>query len=190
MNNSRPASPTRHPLAIIVLHWLTVILIFAGVAAVLVRNGVEGRGLRLWLLNQHRSIGLLILTLVALRLLARALHRARMASHGLPRTLALVSSAGHLSLYILLLATPLLGLALTWARGQEASLLGLVQPPHLLGPDPDLADTLASWHQLVAWSLLAVAAAHAAAAVWHHRFRRDGVLRAMLPGPAPDGIRV
>jgi cytochrome b561 len=192
MNDFRPiaasAAHTRHPLTVIALHWLTAILILAAAAMVLIRDEVEGRGLRLWLINQHRSIGLLILALVALRVVARVVNRARMARHDLPRALALVSSAGHLGLYALLLATPLLGLALTWAHGQDVSLLGLVQIPHLLPADPDLADTLTTWHPFVAWSLLAVAAAHAAAAVWHHRFRRDGVLSAMLPGPV--GIRV
>jgi cytochrome b561 len=165
MNDFRPVAastnPTRHPLTVI--------------------------GLRL--LSQHRSIGLLILNLMALRVLARVVNRVRMARHDLPRVLALVSSAGHLGHYALLLATPLLGLALTWAYGQDIALLGLVQMPHLLTADPDLADTLGNWHPIVGWSLLAVVVADAPT-LWDHLIRRDGVLIAMLPGSSSDGTRV
>lgn len=171
------AAPTRHPLTVVALHWLTAILILAAVARVLIRDEVEGRGLRLCLINQQRSIGLPILALVALRVVAPVVNSARMARNDLPRALALVSSTGstgHLGLYALLLTTPL---------------LGLVQIPLLLPADPDLADTLATWHPFVAWSLLAVTAAHAAVAVWQHRFRRDGVFLAMLPGSGSDGPR-
>jgi cytochrome b561 len=65
--------------------------------------------------------------------------------------------------YALPLPTPLLGLALIWTQGQELSLFGLVQLPPLLAADPDLADILATCHRFVAWSLLTVARAHAAA---------------------------
>jgi cytochrome b561 len=47
--------------------------------------------------------------------------------------------------------------------------------------DPDLADVLTDWHAWAAWGLLALLAAHIAAALWHHWVRRDGVLAAMLP---------
>jgi cytochrome b561 len=37
-------------------------------------------------------------------------------------------------------------------------------------------------HELASHAWIPVAGLHAAAALWHHRFRRDGVLTRMLPG--------
>lgn len=49
---------------------------------------------------------------------------------------------------------------------------------------PSLRHTLAQWHRNVAWALIALASAHALAALFHHYLLRDGVLRRMLPGRA------
>gem|GEM_PF-3616661 len=35
-------------------------------------------------------------------------------------------------------------------------------------------------HRILSWMLLIVALAHVAAALWHHLYRRDEVLRRML----------
>ncbi len=171
----------RHPLVIIFLHWFSVALILAAVAFVLTREEMGARDLKLLLLEQHRSLGILVLVLVSLRLVSRLWHRRQLVRHDLPWALNLASAVGHWGLYILMIATPLLGWALTSAHGQDVSLFGLVSLPPLVPPDTDLADTLADWHELSAWSLLGLVAAHAVAAIWHHYVRRDGVLRAMLP---------
>ncbi len=180
-DQSRETFRQRHPTIVILLHWLTVALILAGVAFVLTREEVGARDLKQLLLEQHRSIGLLVLALVALRLLSRLWHWRSLVRHDLPWFLHLTSVAAHWGLYILLIATPLLGWALTNAHGQDASLFGLPALPPLVDTDLDLADTLADWHALSAWTLLGLIAAHALAALWHHYVRRDGVMNAMLP---------
>jgi cytochrome b561 len=58
---------------------------------------------------------------------------------------------------------------------------GLFALPLLVDADPDLADTLESWHVGLAWVLGGLICAHAGAALFHHVVRRDGVLRSMLP---------
>ncbi len=171
----------RHPLVVVWLHWITVAVLFAGVAFVLTREEIGARELKRLLLEQHRSLGLLVLALVMPRLVSRLWNRRELVRHVLPWSLNLAATVGHWSLYLLMVATPLLGWALTNAHGQDASLFGWLTLPPLVAPDTDLADTLADWHELSAWSLLGFIAAHAVAALWHHYVRRDGVLRAMLP---------
>jgi cytochrome b561 len=171
----------RHPNAVVLLHWLGAAAITAAVLLVLARDQVGARELKRLLLDHHRSLGLLVLGLVGARLAARLIHRRALVRHPLPRLLGLASGVAQWGLYLLMAATPILGWALTSANDQDASLFGLLTLPPLVEPDTDLADTLAEWHAVAAWSLVGLAAAHAAAALWHRYVRRDGVLQAMLP---------
>jgi cytochrome b561 len=60
---------------------------------------------------------------------------------------------------------------------------GLFQVPSLTGGrNEDLKDFAEGAHEFLFWTLVAVAAAHAAAALVHHFRDRDEVLRRMLPG--------
>lgn len=178
--------PRHHHLLTIVLHWLTLILVMFGLAAVLSRGLTDDRALRLTLLNMHRSAGLLILVTVSLRLLTRWPLAAHRVNSDLPAVLHLASRLGHAALYLGLLGIPMLGWALSSARGQSVQLLGLLPLPALLERNRDLAETLESWHENVAWVLIALASIHAIAALWHHYFRKDDVLRSMLPKAPVD----
>lgn len=115
------------------------------------------------------------------RLAARILHYPLGSLSSLPRPLRLAADATHGLLYALLFALPLLGLALSGARGNPVTLFGLGPLPALLQRDLDLADVLADYHVWAAWALLALVSLHALAALWHHFVHRDPVLTAMLP---------
>lgn len=169
-----------HPL-IIALHWLTLAALAMGVAAIFLREAVEGRALRLELLNLHRSVGLMILLAAGARLALRKQVGCPAAEHNTPRAMRVLAALSHAALYALLLALPILGWALTSAHGQHASVFGLIPLPPLMASDPDLADTLGDFHEWASWGLLALVIVHAGAALWHHHIRRDHVLRSMLP---------
>ena len=176
-----PAGGVRRPRALVLLHWGTLLLIVLTVAAVLLRENIETRDLRSLLIVLHRSLGLLVGLLVLARLLVRLRH------HPLPPTAEqsapawLAAGLAHLALYLLLLALPLLGWALSNANGFAVSFCGLFPLPALVTPDEDLGDALAGYHEDAAWLLLGLVGVHALAALWHHFVRRDHVLRAMLP---------
>ena len=88
-------------------------------------------------------------------------------------------------LYALIFLVPLSG----WWFDSVTALrplywFGLIQIPPLGGPDPSLPDlkTIArDRHELLFWTLMIVAAGHAAVALFHHFHDRDEVLRRMLP---------
>jgi cytochrome b561 len=175
---------------IVLIHWVTVLILTVGVAAVLWRDAVDGRVLRALLLQVHQHAGLMVLGLTLVRLVTRALGEARprlMPTWGWQRVAALVV---HGLFYLALPVLPLVGWALTNARGQPMNAFGVLWPA-LCSADPDQADVLEQAHAMLAWSLLVLIAVHAAAAVWHHWVRRDDVLRAMTPFPPrpPKGIR-
>lgn len=181
---ARPATPA-HPRPMILAHWATAALLVALFALALLHNTLDDQALRSAVLQLHRGLGLLAWTLAVLRLLLRT--RWRMADTGapVPALQRGVSLAVQALLYALLLGLPLLGVLLTNARGLPVALPGLGALPLLTGRDLDLADTLEAWHANAAWALAVLVALHLAAAVWHHRVRRDQVLVAMWPGLRP-----
>ena len=170
-----------HPAAIRWLHWTTLLLLLAAFALVLLRDVVEERAARTLLLQAHRLAGLSVASLALARLAVRQRATLAPTDAGMSTPQKLAASALHALLYVLLLSIPLLGWALSSARGQAVALPLGVNLPALLAKDLDLADSLEQLHSIAAWSLAALAGLHAAAAIWHHRVRRDGVLVAMLP---------
>ncbi|AIF46954.1 cytochrome b [Dyella japonica] len=173
------ALPMR-PRALVILHWLTALFLVLGVTLILVRDEVEGRALRQWLLEGHRHFGLLILLLFFVRAALRFRLGKWPAEGDTSPLVRFAAASTHLALYVLLLVQPLLGWALSSAEGKPVHFFGLTLPS-LVASDEDLADRLTDWHQGVAWVLLALITLHVAASLWHHFVLRDRTLRMMLP---------
>ena len=162
------------------MHWLTVLCVCMAATLILLRDEVDGRALRQWLLEGHRHFGLFVLILFVLRVALRIrLGKLPPASHS-AWPIRAAAALTHIALYAVLLALPLLGWALSNAQDKPVHFFGLTLPA-LVGGDEDLADQLQSWHIDAAWLLLALVSLHIAAALWHHFVLRDGTLRLMLP---------
>lgn len=171
-----------HPLPVLLIHWLTVALVMVVAVAILGRELVEERSLRLALLSLHRGAGLAVLAVTLLRITISPVivHGRATLAKSWHQTVAMLT---HLLLYAALIVNPLLGWALSSARGQVAYFLGFIALPALGGKDRDFADSLQSLHTMVAMVLLAIVTLHSSAALWHHFVRRDAVLKKMLPPP-------
>lgn len=165
------------------LHWLIFLLVL--VCYALTYNDLffpredPGRAYAWWI---HISLGLLLLALVALRIVTRLALGAPPLPFTMTRLEAFLAHAAHLLLYALLIAIPVLGVVLTWLRGDALSFFSLFTIPSPIAPDRDLAHLVKNLHELCAYGILTVAGLHAAAALWHHFIRRDNVLTRMLPG--------
>ena len=175
---------TRHP-TIIWIHWLVAALVTAGVASVLWRETLDDTASRRWFLDLHRSVGLSVLALTAFRLGARLLTRAP--EHNLPPILRAASTMGHMSLYALLIALPVVGWVQSSANVHTFKIFGM-KVFRLAAYDPDLADQLRDLHRWLGWTLIGLVSCHIAAALYHALIRRDGVLQSMLP-PAGGSLR-
>lgn len=180
-SESLATSRAWHPRPIVVAHWLTVLVLLTAFALILGRDWVDGDALSHALLVFHRWAGLCIGLLALTRLVLRTRWRLAETATEDPAWQRWIASGTHGLLYLLLLSLPLLGWVLSSAQGQTVNLPWGGSLPALMGPDPDLADTLEDWHVKLAWTLAALIGLHAAAALWHHWVRRDGVLAAMWP---------
>jgi cytochrome b561 len=162
------------------LHWSIVILIivqyFLAESADELPDGIE----KLQILSRHKSIGMLVLLLAVARILWK------LANKGLPTpagtgSLKKAAAAGHGLLYLLILLQPISGWAMSSAANFPVTFFGWFQFPALLATNHDLHETLADVHEALFYVLLTVAVLHMVAALYHHFFLKDDVLRRMLP---------
>jgi cytochrome b561 len=172
------------------IHWLMAALIFVALPLGVWASFLPGGdGTRIEILFFHKSIGVTVLGLIALRIVWRLVVGAPAYAEPLGRLIEAASRAGHLALYALMVAMPVSGYVASTAGGKAVSWFGLFELPRLLAKDKSLA-VAANWaHLAFAWMLAFVLATHLAAVVWHASIRRDSVLTRMWPSfrPASSG---
>jgi cytochrome b561 len=157
------------------MHWLVV----AGIIALyFTAEAAEGDGDGMMAL--HNSLGIAILALAALRLVWRLADRPPALPDTMARWQRTAARAAHALLYALLFALPVSGWLLSSAEGDPVLFFGWFELPPLPGAAD--ADMMEEVHEVLFNVLLAVAILHAAAALKHHFWDRDDVLRSMLPG--------
>jgi cytochrome b561 len=162
-------------------HWLVVLLLLAqGVVGLLMGDMARGPG-KIAVYAFHKSVGITILALALARLLWR-LYAGRPAPlPGAPAWQERSASLMHGALYALLFAVPISGWVMNSAAGFPLQWFGLFNLPSIAAHDRDLHEFTESLHEWLFWLLVALAAAHAAAAIYHHLFQRDDTLARMLP---------
>jgi len=174
-------STTRWGAIAQLLHWVIVALIITQFVLASIADSLPLGLAKLAMLARHKSVGITILGLAVIRLLWRFVNP----TPTLPDTLKpyerVLAKLTHFALYALLLVMPITGWMMSSARNFPVSWFNLVQLPDLVSPNRPLYDTLLRTHAALAWLLVAVAALHVAAALKHHFFLKDDVLRRMLP---------
>ena len=163
------------------LHWIVVALILAMAYLGLTMGDLPNGPDKIKTYALHKSIGISILALVALRLLWRAYAGTPHSVPGTPRWQARIASLTHWAIYTLLLSIPLSGWVLNSAAGFPLQWFGLFNLPYIVGENHDLHELAEEAHEIMFWLLALLVAAHAGAAFYHHLFLRDATLMRMLP---------
>lgn len=163
------------------LHWLIAALILVMAWLGLTMGEMPNGPDKIATYALHKSIGLSILALVALRLLWRLYAGAPAPVAGTPRWQERIAGVTHVALYALLLVLPLSGWLLNSAAGFPLQWFGLFNLPALAGRDEALHALAEQAHELLFWVLAGLVVLHAAAALHHHLFLGDATLARMLP---------
>ncbi|MFZ6768688.1 cytochrome b [Undibacterium sp. Di26W] len=166
----------------ILLHWLIALLIVAAFALGTVMTDMKFSPTKLQYYSYHKWLGVTVLALVAIRLLGRLFGKAPPYPANMGKLQAQAANATHILLYILMFAVPLSGYFYTLASGYPVVYLGLFQLPVLMGPNPELKETLKELHETLNYVMLALVLLHIAAALKHHFIDKDGLLYRMRPG--------
>jgi cytochrome b561 len=82
---------------------------------------------------------------------------------------------------VLLFAMPLTGWLMSSAKNYSVSWFSLFTWPNLIAPNEQAFAWLKSTHDTLSWLLLALSILHVLAALKHHFWNKDDVLRRMLP---------
>jgi superoxide oxidase len=175
-----PAAPLEFDPVIKLLHWLTLALIIAVFALAFSIDAVPTTSKQLFL-QLHRSFGVTIWIVTLGRLIWRQFTRFPNWPATMSRPMRVVTNASEYALYALLLIQPVLGLIQTSAHGDRVKLFFLVNLSPLTVPDPIFAKQVHEVHGMVGYGLLALIGMHAATGLYHHFWRRDDTLTAMLP---------
>jgi cytochrome b561 len=143
----------------------------------------KGSAIREGLKALHDPAGTVVFALVLMRLVWRSTHTAPEMPDGMRPWERLAAKITHLTLYLMMVAIPLIGMAATFARGRPID-FGLFQIALPLDSiiNRSAARTLKDVHGFLGQAVLVVAFVHAGAALWHHYVRKDDVLVRMLPG--------
>lgn len=165
----------------IALHWLSFLIVLGMAIAGLVMVELPNGPFKLQVYALHKSFGLSVLGLTALRLLWRLFGATPRPLGNAPAWQEFLARATHGALYALLLLVPLSGWWFNSTSGFPLRWFGLVSLPKLGAFDPVLKAQARETHEILFWVLAALVAIHAAAALWHHYRIRDRTLARMLP---------
>jgi cytochrome b561 len=174
---------TRYGAVAQLFHWVIVVLIITQFVLALRFQSLSSPVAKIGVLATHKSVGITILALAVLRLTWRLFNPIPPLPSGMPRWQEFAAHVSHFLLYALLFIQPVLGWLMSSARAFSVSWWGLVTLPDFIEPNKAAFERLHDWHEAMAYTLAVLALIHIAAALKHHFFDRDDVLRRMLPLP-------
>ncbi len=163
------------------LHWLMALLIIGMLIIGFVMINLPITPDKFKLYGWHKSIGVTILLLALLRIMWRSVNHAPSLPERMKKREQYAAKAGHVLLYALMVAMPISGWAMSSAAGKAVSVFGLFLLPDLVTPESSLRELFQQMHFYLAWTLIAVISGHVLAALTHHFYFKDNVLKRMLP---------
>ena len=166
--------------ASIALHWFTFALVLAAAGIGLFMDELPSGMTKLQVYAFHKSLGLTVLFVTALRLAWRLFDRRPKALPD-PAWQRAIAWLTHAALYVLLLLVPFSGWWYNSAAGFPLKWFGLFKLPPLGEFDRAIKHQANETHEFLFWLLAATIALHAAAALWHHYRMGDRTLARMLP---------
>lgn len=168
------------------LHWLMAffiisLLIIGKVMVDLPKDDPD----KFALYQSHKSVGLTILVLTVLRIIWRVMHKSPTLPAHMPRWEQIAAKSTQGILYLMMIAIPLSGWAIasTSSSGIPTLWFGLFEVPMLpcLSGDHDAHEIAEETHELLGNITILLLILHVVAALKHHFWDKDDVLKSMIP---------
>jgi cytochrome b561 len=163
------------------LHWIIALCVLMLVPAGIVMASIGPGPLQNQLYELHRSLGVLVLLLMIIRVFVRVSHGAPPPYAGLTTFERIASTSVHHLLYILLFIAPIIGWVMTSAYGAQIRFFGLFTVPAIVDKNEALFKTLLPFHRGAGIAIAILVGLHIAGALMHTFVKKDVVLWRMLP---------
>ena len=161
------------------LHWIVALLVLTVIPVGIAMGQIEKQPFNLF--NFHKSLGVLILILMTIRLIYRLSHGAPREAN-IPAFYRVAGSVTHWALYVLLIATPIGGVIANMYYGAPTPFFGLFEVQPFVAKNEAIANAIFAQHKLAGYLVGLLAIMHIGAGLFHYVIRKDGVLQRMLPG--------
>jgi len=169
------------------LHWLIAILIFVQFPLGWVMTGFSGIQ-KIQAFNFHKSLGLTVLGLMALRLVWRFSHPAPELPPSMPKRERAAAYLAHAALYVTIFLIAIAGWGMISASKFPSSFFEVALIPKLpwlsglpASDQKSYEELFKTMHMLLGYALLALITIHLAGALRHAIILRDGIFSRMLP---------
>lgn len=162
----------KYHISIRVIHWIMAALII----------GMLGLGFFLEetkLYSLHKSIGVLILALIIIRLIARNVTKTPAMPVQIKPIEGKLAKLGHYSLYLLVLLMPISGWLMSNWSGRGVGFFGIAMPI-LVEKNKELAGLAYEAHEIIAYLLIFMISAHVAGYLKHLIVDKLNLLRRIL----------
>lgn len=130
----------------------------------------------------HKSLGLLAVALMLLRALWHKFTPPPAQFENTPNWLQKPIHLLHLLLYILVFLLGISGYNIATAEGSDLVVFNWFSLPSLMDINEDQAEQIGELHEILAYALMALLAAHILGALKHHLIDKDFTLKRILPG--------
>ena len=164
-------------------HWITAALVLTMLPIGIAMATFDlGGAVEDPLYHIHRSIGALVLTITAVRLIYRLRHPAPPLPADMPAWQQVAARATHWGLYALLIAQPIVGWIATSAYRAPVLFFWLFELPPIWPENWPFSEAMFIVHRSMGIFIAALITVHIAAALYHHFILRDQVLKRMVSG--------
>jgi cytochrome b561 len=178
-------SVVRYGAVAMSLHWLIAAAIVGLLIVGKYMHGLPNSDPSKFAIYQlHKSFGITVLALTLVRIGWRLSHAVPPLPAGMATWQRWAARSSHFLFYALTLAIPLSGWAVasSSSSGVPTIWFGLFEVPHLpVGTDEEMHESFEETHELLGNLMILLLVIHVAAALKHHFWDRDTVLRRMLP---------
>jgi methyl-accepting chemotaxis protein/cytochrome b561 len=175
-----------HPRPLRGVHWAIAILVTCQLAIAVVLTQLRSLAYGQFVLSTHRQLGLVILLLVVARFVLIRRHPGS-ANHPsvLPSWQLRAAALVHGAFYVLLVAQPVIGIFVAWARGDPVGFFGVAQAAPPFDISDAMRERLMTVHATTAIVLLVLCLVHVGAVLFNRIVRRVSVIDRML-APIPE----
>ncbi len=167
-------SSTRYGTVTRFLHWGMALLILWQFLSAAARYFFEDTAIEAFFWPTHKPLGVLLLVLMVARLLWAVTHLKQR-----PPSVNLLAKLGHVLLYLVVIAVPVLALLRQYGSGRAFEVFGI---PIFSGFEGEkirwMLDLGSDWHGELGWALLVLILGHMFMA-WRHRKTDQDVMPRM-----------